>query len=64
MAALQVKDVDDHADSAFGMISDTTGTSVATHSTYGKSTLTSGLGTNISVEFKVLSLPEEKLVNY
>ena len=52
MAALQVKG-DDEADSAFYMISDTTGKSVATHPTYGGSILTSGLGTDISDESKV-----------
>ena len=52
MAALQVKGGDDDADSA---ISDVTGTSVATRSTYGESIVTSGLGTDISDESKVRS---------
>ena len=55
MAAFQVKDYDDDADSAFGTISDITRTSVATHSTYGGSIVTSGLGTDISDESKVRS---------
>ena len=55
MAALQVKGGDDDADSAFGTISDVTGTSVATRSTYGGSIVTSGLGTDISDESKVRS---------
>ena len=55
MAALQVKGGDDDADSAFGTISDVTGKSVATRSTYGESIVTSGLGTDISDESKVRS---------
>ena len=55
MAVLQVKG-DNDADSVFGMISDTTGKSVATHSTYGGNILTSGLGTDISDESKVSNL--------
>ena len=47
MAALQVKSGDDGANSAFGMISDVTGTSVATRSTYNESIVTSGLGTDM-----------------
>ena len=56
MAVLQVKSGgDDDADSAFGTISDVTGTSVATRSTCSGSILTSGLGTDISDETKVRS---------
>ena len=55
MAALKVKgiDGDDDADSAFGTVSDITGTGIATHSDDGGSIFTSGLGTNISDEFQV-----------
>ena len=52
MAALKVEgiDGDNDANSAFGTVSDITGTGIATHSDDGG---TSRLGTNISDEFQV-----------
>ena len=58
--ALQVNSGDDDADSAFGMIRDVTGISVATSLTCDGSILTSGLGTDISDESKVRNMAEEK----
>ena len=58
MIALQVKGNDDDADSAFGTISDVTGTSMATYSTYSGSVVTSGLGADISDESKVIKVHE------
>ena len=55
MAALKVEgsDGDDDADSAFSIVSDITGTGIATHSDDGGSIFTSGLGTDISDEIQV-----------